>query len=110
MGNCTGTLLKKNVRPTGRSSIVKIALSSSYATGGDTVPLSILGIGNRLSALLGLSPTTPAGHAVEYIPAANEYTAPKLRVRDVATGAEIANATNLAAQSIIVEALAAPYR
>ena len=110
MGNCTGVIKKRNVRPHGRSSIVQISLSSSYATNGDTVPLAILGIGNRCTALLGVGATTPAGHAVEYIPAANEYTAPKLRVRDAATGAEIANATNLAAQSITVEAVALPYR
>jgi len=110
MGNCTAVIKKKNVRPYGRSTIVQISLSSSYATNGDTVPLAILGIGNRLSALLGVGVTTPAGHAVEYIPAANEYTAPKLRVRDVASGAEISNATNLSAQSIVVEAIASPYK
>jgi len=110
MGNCTAVIKKKNVRPYGRSNIVQISLSTSYATNGDTVPISILGIGNRLSAILGGAVTTPGGHAVEYIPAATEYTAPKLRVRDVATGAEISNATNLSAQSITVEVIASPYK
>lgn len=110
MGNCTATVLKKNVRPFGRSAIVKINLSSSYATGGDTVPISVLGIGRRLSAILGISPTTPAGHAVELIPGATEYANPLLRVRDVATGAEITSTTNLSAQSLIVEAVGLPYK
>lgn len=110
MGNVAVTVLKKNQRPSGRAAIVRITFSNSYATGGDTVQRSATGLGNRLTAILGGAVTTPAGHAVEYVPAANEYTDPKLRVRDVATGAEIANATNLTAQSIICEVVASPYK
>lgn len=110
MGNCTGTILKKNLRPSGRSSLVRINLSSAYAAGGDTVPRSILGIGNRLSALIVSSGhTTPGGFHVEVIPGATEYADPKLKVRDILTGnPEVTG--NQSAQSVIAEAIATPYR
>jgi hypothetical protein len=110
MGNCTGIIKKKHTRPYGRANIVRIALSASYATGGDTVPASILGIGNRLSALLVSGSTSPGGHAIEVLYGANEYAAAKLRIRDAATGTEIANATDLSAQSVYAEAIASPYK
>jgi len=111
MGNCTGTIKKKSpLTPAGKTVIVDIALSSSYATGGDTVPFSVLGV-KRLSALvLQSGALSPAGHAVEVINGANEFTAPLLRIRDAATGSEIANATNLSAQSIRAIAYSMPYR
>ena len=111
MGNCTGLIKKRNTRPYGRANIVKVNLSASYATGGDTVPPAILGIGNRLSALfLASSATNPTGHAVEVVPGATEYAASKLRVRDSATGVEITAAVDLSAQSIYVEAISSSYR
>src|SRR5688500_184464 len=111
MGQCTVTIRKKNTRPQGRGTYVQINLSSSYATGGDTVPRSLLGIGNRISELLvSGGATSPGGHAIEVLPGANEYADYKLRIRDAATGAEIANATNLSAQFLRAEAVATPYR
>lgn len=101
MGTCTVTPRKlTGILPTGIGRIVDIALSSSYATGGDTVTLASLGV-VRLQALqLCSSATSTAGHAVEIIHGATEATAPLLRVRDAATGAEIGNGTNLSAQSL----------
>lgn len=117
MGQCAFTLKKKSaVSPFGKGSIVDINLSGSYATGGDTVSratLKALGVlvGNRLSALiLQAGASSPAGHAIEVINGASEYVDPLLRVRDVATGAEIANATNLSAQSIRALIISSPYR
>src|SRR6266496_2142130 len=103
MGNCTGLIKKKNVRPYGRANIVKISLSTTYATGGDTVPFAILGIGNRCSYIGGQSITTPGGHAIEFIPGATDFAAWKMRARDVATGVELTNGNDFSAQSVTVE-------
>lgn len=110
MGNCTSVIKKKNVRPYGRSAIIQLKLSSSYATGGDTIPFSILGIGNRCSFIGGQSITTPGGHALEFIPGATEFAVWKVRARDVATGAELTNATDQSGQSVLVEVDASPYK
>lgn len=110
MGNCTVTIKKKSDRPFGRSTIAQVNLSSSYAAGGDTLPRSLLKIGNRLSMLiLGSSVLSPTGHTVEVVYGATEYVDPKLRVRDVATGTEV-GAIDLSASSILVEAIASPYK
>jgi hypothetical protein len=103
MGTCTVTLNRRSgLRPTGQGVIATVNLSTSYATGGDTLPLSALGF--RTGAIvLGGGATSPAGHAVEVVYGATESVNPLLRVRDAATGAEIANATNLSAQSVRVE-------
>lgn len=100
MGNCTVTLKKgTGLTTTGTAKIVDIALSTSYATGGDTVTLASLGV-TRLQLLLQGGITTPGGHAVEVIHGAADTTAPLLRVRDVATGAQLTNATDNSAQSV----------
>jgi len=110
MGNCTVTIKKKGVRPFGRSNIVQIFLSNSYAAGGDTLPRSLLKIGNRLSALiLGSSVLSPSGHTVEVVYGATEFADPKLKVRDVATGTEV-GAIDLSASSIYAEAFGDPYK
>lgn len=101
MGNCTVTFRRRTgVMPTGVGEIVDIALSSGYATGGDTVPLAALGVRNLQALSLCAAVTSPAGHPVEIIHGATETTAPLLRVRDVVTGAEITAATNLSAQTL----------
>lgn len=101
MGTCTVTPRKRSgILPTGTGQLVDIALSSSYATGGDTVTLASLGVTRLQGLILGSSASSPAGHAIEVLYGATEGDAPKLRVRDAATGAEIANATNLSAQSL----------
>lgn len=112
MGNCTVTIKKKSPqRVAGRSALVSIALSSSYATGGDTIPRNTLGIGNnRLSHLMIAGHTTPSGHHVELIPGATEYADPKVRVRNVTTGAELGAASNNATESFLAEAIGLPYR
>lgn len=99
MGTCTVTTRKSTgLVPTGTGKIVDIALSASYAAGGDTVPLASLGV-TRLQALnLCGSVTSPGGHPVEVIFGADEGTNPKLRARDVATGTEVTG--NQSAQSV----------
>lgn len=100
MGNCTVTLKKRTgITPTGTAQLVTINLSSSYATNGDTLTRASLGVSQLHGVILG-SATSPAGHAVEFVPGANDGTDPKIRVRDVATGTEITSTTNLSAQSI----------
>jgi hypothetical protein len=100
MGNCVVTTKKRTgVLPTGTGRVVDIALSASYATGGDTVTLASLGV-SSLNALLCGGATTPGGHAVEVIHGAADTTAPLLRIRDAATGAQLANASDHSAQSV----------
>lgn len=100
MGTCTVTVKKQGgVSPTGTAKIVEIALSASYATGGDAVTLASLGV-SRLHLLDLNSNTTPGGHSVEVIHGATETTAPLLRIRDTATGAQLTNATDNSAQSV----------
>ena len=101
MGNCTATIKKAapGVAPAGQAKIVDIALSGSYATGGDTLLASSLGFKNVDAISLCGAALSPAGHAVEVIYGAPGVD-PKLRIRDVATGSEISAATNLSAQSI----------
>jgi len=110
MGNCTATIKKKSpLTPAGRTVVADVALSTSYATNGDTVPISIFGL-RRLSLLLANAHTTPGGHHVEVIHGADEYTAPKLRVRNVTTGAELGAASDNSAQSVRLIAYVMPYR
>src|SRR6266542_435676 len=107
MGNCTVQILKKNVRPYGRSTLVKITFSAAYAAGGDTVPRSLLGIGNRVSALLVGGATNPGGNTVSVIPGATEYADQKLKAFTPA-GVEVK--ADQSGQSIIGEAIASPYK
>jgi hypothetical protein len=114
MGVCTVTKVRRQVNVLGTqcdSAMVDIALSTSYATGGDTVPLASFNFpGSGLTALvLQTGVSSPAGHALEVINGANDYTAPKIRVRDVATGTEISAATNLSAQTIRAIAFFIPF-
>ena len=106
MGNVAVTVLKKHVRPFGRSSIVRLTLSGSYAAGGDTVPIAALGIGNRCSALLIAGASNPAGNTISVIPGASEYAAPKLKAFTPA-GVEVTGSQ--ATESVIAEAIATPY-
>lgn len=101
MGNCTVTFKKTapGVTPAGLAKIVDIALSSSYATGGDTLLNSSLGVKDCQALSLCGASLSPAGHAVEVIYGAAGVDL-KLRIRDVATGAEIGAATNLSGQTI----------
>ncbi|MBA2370733.1 MAG: hypothetical protein H0V71_03695 [Chloroflexi bacterium] len=99
MGNVTVTKKKgTGITPTGQSMIADIALSSSYATGGDSVTLASIGM-RVVNAIICNAATTPGGHAVEVIHG-TDGAVPLLRVRDVATGVEIAATTSLSAQSV----------
>ena len=101
MGNCTVALVKKTgLSPTGTCKIVDITLSTSYATGGDTVTLASLGMsGVDALVLTGTSPVS--GIALAVVHGAVPSTAPKIKAyQDVTPAAtaplpEVANATNL---------------
>lgn len=117
MGNIAVTVKKKGpLTPHGKMSVVDLNMSGSYATGGDSLlrsTLKALGllVGNRLSAvILQSGALSPAGHALEVINGATEYTDPLIRARDVATGVEIPNTTNLSAQSVRALIISSPYR
>lgn len=113
MGNCTVTIRKMatpQAVPAGQSVVADIALSTSYATGGDTIPLASLGLPNGVDFIdVSGGATTPGGHAVEVVHGATPGTAPKLRVRDVAAGTELANASNNSGQTVRVMAYALPF-
>jgi hypothetical protein len=110
MGNLTGVVKHKKVRGAGNSNIVLLTFSNSYATGGDTLPISVLGIGKRVSYISPPGHTSPSGHAVEVIYGATEFTAPKLRLRLATSGAEQTNAVDMSGETILVEAFADPYK
>jgi hypothetical protein len=100
MGNCTVTFKRRTgVGATGNVVICDIALSGSYATGGDTVTLASLRM-SSVQAVIISGVTTPGGHAIEVIHGAADTTAPLLRARDVATGTQLTNATDQSAQSV----------
>lgn len=109
MGNCTATIKKRTgVSAVGQAVIADLALSTSYATGGDAIPPSIFGLSGISMLHIGSPGTTPGGHALEFI-YGTEAAGPLVRVRDVATGAELANASNNAAQSVRVTAILDPF-
>lgn len=101
MGNCTVTIKRRTgLTPTGQTVIADIALSTSYATGGDTLVISDLGMRSVSAVLLsGSSPTS--GVALSVVHAAADTTAPKIKAyQDVTPAAtaplpEVAAATNL---------------
>jgi hypothetical protein len=96
MGNVAATIVRTWSDGPVKMVIADLSMSSSYATGGDTVPLSALGL-SSLEALDLTSNTSGAAlfHPLIVIHGANNRTAPKIMARDVAAGTEIANATNL---------------
>lgn len=100
MGTCTVTIKKRDFSRAAKVATVDIALSTSYATGGDTVNIKDCELDTLHALELCAGATTPTGHALEVIHGATEKTAPLIRVRDVATGVEITAATNLSAQTV----------
>jgi len=105
MGNCTGTVKKRDAGIGDHVEVTAtVNLSTSYATGGDTVPLAVLGLKTIRALLICGGATTPGGHAIEVLMGATEVTAPLLRIRDAATGAQLTNATDNSAQSMTVVA------
>jgi hypothetical protein len=110
MGNCTATIKKRTgVTPAGVAIVADLALSATYATGGDTVPLSLFGVPTIDAIIFCGGATTPGGHALEAIYAASPATAPKIRARDVATGAELTNGNDFSAQSVRVIVYSTPF-
>lgn len=117
MGNVAVALKKKaGPSPFGKSIVVDLTMSSSYATGGDTLlrsDLKALGFGNRVSAVI-LSGNN-GGRVFSVNHGANEYTDPKiLSHEDGATVSgtldETPNATNLSTHTIRAIIYASPYR
>jgi hypothetical protein len=104
MGVCTVTPIKRNLEAgglaIGEQRLVTINLSTTYATGGDSLTPASLGMPGITFVNLLSGVTTPAGHVIEVIPGANEQAATKLRVRDVATGVELTNGNDFSAQSV----------
>jgi hypothetical protein len=107
----TATVAIKKAAPglagAGVAKIVDITLSSSYATGGDTVTLTSLGM-SSLDALMLTG--NAAGYACEVVHGATPTTDPKIRLwEDKATAAatplgEEAAATNVT--SVVLRAIA----
>jgi hypothetical protein len=104
MGNCTATVKRVYSEGPYKEVIADIAMSTSYATGGDTLPLSALGLGSCDVVNLCAGAGAVLGHALAVIHGATPGTAPKIFARDVATGTEVSNATPL--QTEIVRCIA----
>lgn len=104
MGNCTATIKRSFSEGPMKKVIADLAMSTSYATGGDTVPLSIFGLSSiELLNICGAS-SSVTGHTLAVLHGATPLTAPKIFARDVGTGAEVTNATNVATMVVRVEA------
>lgn len=105
MGNCTATIQRSFSEGPMKKVIADLALSSSYATGGDTVPLSVLGLQTvEILNISGSSSGVALFHPLMVIHGATNRTAPKIMARDVATGAEVTNTQNLSTLVVRVEA------
>lgn len=122
MGTCTVAIRKRTgIVPAGRAAVVDITLSSSYADGGDTVPISALGIGKRCDILMLQSDAAvPAGGAdvtgrsLVVVNGATPSTDPKIAVyvQGAAAGplTERAAASNESTVTVRALALALPYK
>lgn len=104
MGTATVTIKKRTgLAAAGACVIADITLSSSYATGGDTVPLSALGLKTCDALMLTGS---NAGYTMEAVHGAAVTTDPKIKLyEDKAAAAstplsEEANATNVSAVTV----------
>lgn len=101
MGNCTVAIKRRTgISTTGQTVIADVTMSASYATGGDTLLISDLGMKSVSAVILsGASPTS--GVALSVVHGAAETTNPKIKayqdVTPAATApfAEVAAATNL---------------
>jgi hypothetical protein len=102
VGNCTGTIKRVYNEGPMKQTIVDLSMSGSYATGGDTVPLSVLGLTTVEYLNLCAGTSNTLGHPLAVIHGATPQTAPKIFARDVGTGAEVANATNLSTMVVRV--------
>jgi hypothetical protein len=105
MGNCTASIKRVFSEGPLKAVIADVSLSSSYATGGDTLPLSALGM-NTVEAvnLCG----GQGGRLLEVVHGATDVTAPKIKAyRDVTPAAtaplpEETAATNLTTTTVRV--------
>lgn len=108
MGTATVSIKKRTgITPTGQAVVADVTLSSSYATGGDTVPIASFGL-KTLSALM-LSGNA-GGYVCEAVHGATEIVDPKIKLYDDdATAAddpftEEANATNVS--TVVIRVIA----
>lgn len=92
MGTCTVTLKRKNVNLGSMHGVIAdVALSSSYATGGDTLTIASLGL-QTLEALIVPAAGSVLGHVIAPIHGTTIKTDPLIFARDVVTGAQVTNA------------------
>src|SRR6266566_2319765 len=100
MGNVTVTVKRVFSDGPMKTVIADLAMSSSYATGGDTVPLASLGLGT-IEALDLTTSTSGAAlfHPLMVIHGATNKIAPLIMARDVAAGTQIGNAVDLSSMT-----------
>lgn len=122
MGNCAVTIKKKTgILPAGQGVVADVTLSSSYADGGDTVPLASLGMRRCDILMLASDGGVPAGAGADttgrslvVVQGATPQTAPKIAAYIQGAGAggltETAAGQNLSTITVRVLALALPYR
>lgn len=108
MGTATVAIKKRTgITAVGQSTVVDITLSTSYATGGDTVTLASLGLPSVSAMVL---TSNAGGYNVQVVHGAVETTAPLLKVYQgdntnaaAAPGIEVPNTTNLS--TVVVRAI-----
>lgn len=107
MGTATVSAAVKgaaNLNGAMKSALVLVTMSATYATGGDTVDLSVsgnLGI-NGFKTVTGMifagqATAADTKYLPVFIPASSDGTSPKIKVHDTsaAADAEVTNATDL---------------
>ena len=105
MGTCAVAIKKRDVGIGDHVEVTAdVTLSSSYATGGDTLTLASLGL-KTLRALILCSSVAPATtRPLAVVHGATEVTDPKIMAMVVATGIEETAATNLSTTIVRVVA------
>lgn len=105
MGICTVTTKRRNMNLGSVHGVVAdVAMSASYATGGDTLTIASLGL-QTLEALIIPGTSSVLGHTLAPIHGATIKTDPLIFARDVGTGAQVSNTTDLSTMTFRVLAV-----
>lgn len=105
MGTCTVTIKRRNVNlGSVHGVIADVAMSNSYATGGDTLTIASLGL-QSLEMLIVPEGGSVLGHVIQPVHGSTIKTDPLLFARDVATGSQVTAATDLSTEVFRVLAI-----
>lgn len=105
MGTCSVTIKKRDAGIGDHVEVTAdVALSTSYATGGDTLTLSSLGLKTLRSLILCSSVAPATTRPLAVVHGATEVTDPKIMAMVVATGIEETAAVNVSTSIVRVVA------